>query len=108
MDHEPSMSWSEYWVRLQDGREYQFKQIVRLAYEYAAGKPIGDNFQSNELYRAYIEEECLCQVLFKVPPTIGFFTRENIDFFAVHASKEYRTGDAGLQQIGGRIKTDIF
>ncbi len=109
MEREGDNSWAEYWVQLDNGKEYQFKHLVRRAYENATGEKISnDFFQSNDYYRSFIEREFGYKVIFKVPDNIPFFSAENIDFFSRFAGTSYRRGNTEHEAAGRKIKDEIF
>lgn len=109
MDSEKDNSWAEYWVQLDTGKDYQFKQLVRRAYEIATGEKVkNDFFQSNDSYRSFIERKFGYKVNFIVPDNISFFTKNEIDFFSVYAGTPYRSGNPKHEAAGKRIKQEIF
>ena len=109
MDRDGDNSWAEYWVRLDNSKEYQFKHIVRRAYEIATGEKISiDFFQSNEGYRSFIERKFGYKVIFKVPDNTPFFTEDSLSFFSKYAGTPYRSGNTEHESAGRRIKDEIF
>ena len=109
MDSEGDNSWAEYWVRLDNGKEYQFKHLAKRAYEIATGEKVSsDFFQSNDSYRLFIERKFGYKVIFKVPDNISFFTAEGLQFFSQYAGTPYRSGNAEHEAAGKKIKDDIF
>jgi len=109
MDREDDNSWAEYWVQLDNGKEYQFKHLVRQAYEIATGEKVdSDFFQSNNSYRSFIERKFGYKVIFKVPDNISFFTKESLHFFSQYAGTLYRKDNVEHGETGKRIKDEIF
>jgi hypothetical protein len=109
MDLEGDNSWAEYWVRFDNGKEYQFKHLVKRAYEIVTGEMINnDFFQSNDGYRSFIERKFGYKVIFRIPDNIPFFAKDNIVFFSQHAGSFYRSENKGHIASGKRIKEEIF
>jgi len=109
MDREGDNSWAEYWVQLDDGREYQFKHLAMRAYEIATGEQISHHFfQSNTSYRSFIERKFGYKVIFKVPDNVSFFAPQSLEFFSQYAGTPYRSGNADHETAGKRIREDIF
>lgn len=109
MDERGDSSWAEYWVQLDNGREYQFKRLARRAYELATNQIVGsDFFQSNDSYRNFIEKKFGYKVLFKVPENVPFFTVADFEFFSLHGGTPYRKDDESLAHIARRLKETIY
>ncbi len=109
MNIEGDTSWAEYWIQMDNGKEYQFKHLVKRAYEIAIGKKVrNDFFQNNLSYRAFIEKEFGFRVVFKVPDNISFFTAKNLEFFSIYANQQYRKGEKNNELAGIRIKDEIY
>lgn len=109
MDRIGDNSWAEYWVQLDNGKEYQFKHLTRKAYEIATGEKLSnDFFQSNDSYRSYIERTFGYRVIFRIPDNISFFSGDDIEFFSIYASKPYRSGNQEHKTAGKRISDGIF
>jgi hypothetical protein len=109
MDRDGDTSWAEYWVQLDNGKEYQFKHLARRAYEIATGEKVGsDFFSSNDSYRSFIERKFGFKVVFRVPDNISFFSAADIEFFASKAGTPYRKGNQEHEDSGKRIKNEVF
>jgi hypothetical protein len=108
LDATPSKVHSLYWMEFEDGREYQFKVLIRTAYKIATGMDIDDNFQSNEYYRSLIADRFKLNILFKVPGNVPFFLAEELEYFASYAGRPYRKDSLELISAGNHIKQTIF
>ena len=104
----PSQQWSLYWLQMPDGSEYQFKEIVRLAYKLATNQEIDKTFQSNNNYRGWITREFGYPIVFHVPNHISFFTADDVDFYKGFAKKKYRKTNDVAVEAGKRIKKTLF
>lgn len=102
--------WTEYWIYVTErDKEYPFKQLVRRAYEIATGTAIDSQFfNSNDSYRNYISGMFSYPIHYRVRNNIPFFTREDIEFFATHASESYVKDDPTSQYVGDKLKKTIF
>ena len=78
--------WNQYYVVV-DGKEYPFKHLVRTAYKLATDETL--NFQSNELYRDYVENTLGYEVRF-YNGGYNFFTKEELDFYVSICNQDYR------------------
>lgn len=108
LDANPYSRHSLYWLKLDNGNEYQFKEIIRLAYKLTTGSDIDDTFQSNDFYRSAISKKFGFKIAFHVPGNISFFDAGDIDYFAQHAGKDYRSEDAVAVAAGNVIRNNIF
>jgi len=108
LDLNETNRYSLYWLQLDNGKEYQFKEIIKLAYKLATNTDIDDTFQSNEFYRNAVSKKFNYKIIFRVPGNIPFFDAKDIDYFAEHAGTDYRSEDAGAVTAGNIIRNKIF
>lgn len=108
LDLNETNRYSLYWLQLDNSKEYQFKEIIKLAYKLATDTDIDDTFQSNEFYRNAVSKKFNYKIIFRVPGNIPFFDAKDIDYFAVHAGKDYRRGDTVAVAAGNNISSNIF
>lgn len=108
LDLNPTTKYSIYWLKLSDGREYQFKEIISIAYKIATGKDIDKTFQSNDYYRDAITKKFNYAITARIPGNSSFFNPSEIDFFFDKAGKDYRKEDKKDIAAGKKIKSDIF
>lgn len=108
LDANPYNQRSLYWLKLDNEKEYQFKEIIRLAYKSATGTDIDDTFQSNDFYRSAISKKIGYNVILRVPENISFFEVGDIDYFAKYSGKDYRRDDARAVAAGNIIRSKIF
>ena len=108
LDHSPSKIWSLYWLQLKNGKEYQFKEIIRKAYFLAKKVEIDKTFQSNDNNRSYFTRKFGYKIVFRIPDNVSFFTANELNYFASYAGQDYRLKDPSLIQAGKNIKSTIF
>lgn len=90
--------WSQYYIVV-DEKEYPFKYLVRLAYESVSNEKL--KFQSNDLYRNYIEN-----LGFKFTYYEGgynFFTREELAFYSSIVNTNYRKSNRAHQYYAQKL-----
>lgn len=78
--------WSQYFVIVND-KEYQFKYLIRLAYQLATNKEL--DFKSNDLARKHIED-----LGYEFKYYVGgynFFTKDELAFYSSIVNTDYRT-----------------
>jgi len=101
-------AWSEYWMHI-DGKEYQFKYLIRLAYEKATNTVLGtEEFGSTVALRRYFSVTFGYKITFQIPDFVPFFTAEDLAIFSEYAGKPYRSNNSLHQEAGKKIQTSIF
>ncbi|MBL7798660.1 MAG: DUF3883 domain-containing protein [Saprospiraceae bacterium] len=101
-------TWSEYWMHI-DGKEYQFKYLIRLAHAKATGKALGtEAFGSTAALRRHFEEKFGYKITFQIQGFVPFFTAEDLAIFSEYAGKPYRSNNSLHQEAGKRIQEAIF
>jgi len=76
--------WSQYYVVIND-KEYPFKHLLRTAYELATG----EQFQSNESFRGYVENVLGFEFRY-YEGGYNFFTKEELEFYSSIYREDYR------------------
>ncbi len=100
--------WAEYWIAI-NGREYQYKYLIRKAYALATGNAIDENkFTSSQYTRNFITKKFGYPTYFKVPDNIDFFKQKDLDFFTTYAGKTYRKENQKDIAAGKIIKATVF
>ena len=93
IDHEgiPSNFLSNnYWVQLSNGKEYPFKYLTRIAFQFTKGNDEEWlDFQSNKSYRGYVENTLKFPIRY-YKEGINFFTKEDINHFETIGGGKYR------------------
>ncbi|SFZ89539.1 hypothetical protein SAMN05428642_101376 [Flaviramulus basaltis] len=91
--------WSQYYVAV-NGNEYPFKHLVRTAYELATGEKL--QFQSNELYRGYVENDLGFEFRY-YEGGYNFLTKEELEFYSSIVNTDYRTSNPKHQYYGQKL-----
>lgn len=100
--------WTEFWITI-NGRDYQFKHLIRKAYRLSTGRAIDDfKFTSSPFTRGFITKKFGFEIYFKVPNGLPFFTKEDLNFFSEYAGRPYRKGNKLDEIAGKRIRSTIF
>lgn len=93
-----NFTWSQYYV-IVNGREYQFKYLIRLAYELATNEEF--NFQSNDSIRKHIK---ILGFEFRYyEGGYNFFTKDELAYYSSIVNKDYRKANPEHKFYGQKL-----
>ncbi|WP_417588792.1 DUF3883 domain-containing protein [Owenweeksia hongkongensis] len=94
---------NNYWVALPNGREYPFKYLTRIAYQFVEGHEAKWlDFESNKSYRGYVQ-----QLGFEIKyysQAFSFIHPEEVIFYSSVAGRPYRKTDESAVRKGLLLK----